>query len=54
MTEPETVRITDVSVTDDGYYRLSLVTDSGVSTIELDRENAIRFVREMLKMALDE
>ena len=50
----EQVRLTDVSVTDDGYYRLSMVTDNGVSVIELDRENAMKFMRRLLKVALDE
>jgi hypothetical protein len=47
------VRITDVVLTDNGFYRLTLVTDDGVSVIELDRENMDRFMRNLLEL-LDE
>ena len=43
----EDVRITDVSVTDDGLYRIALITDNTAHTIELDRDNALKVAREL-------
>ena len=46
----EDVRIASVAVTEDGHYRIILITDNGSHTIELDYENAMRFAAELLKL----
>lgn len=43
----EDVRITNVSITGDGLYRIALITDRGAHTIELDRDNALKFARDL-------
>ena len=50
MTEPENVRFTDVTVTDDGIYRITMVGDTGAHVIELDGENALRFAANLKQL----